>query len=220
MQTGSGHIYEFGAFQLDPAKRLLRRLDGTPVPLTPRVFETLLYMLEHHESVLDKERIMEAVWPDSIVEENNLAQAISKLRQVFGETPGSHGYIVTVPGRGYRFVAEVMEKTADAGAGASVELATTEGLINKSTPRVLEDVAVKRRPLPVKRSLLRCYCLRRLALQLWFLFTTAVCPAVSGCQTHLSRLARCYLPRRAFPRRASPCCRLIILAMISKTPFS
>ena len=88
---------------------------------------------------------MEAVWPDSIVEENNLAQAISKLRQVFGETPGSHGYIVTVPGRGYRFVAEVMEKTADAGAGASVELATTEGLINKSTPRVLEDVAVKRR---------------------------------------------------------------------------
>ena len=55
---------------------------------------------------------MEAVWPDSIVEENNLAQAISKLRQVFGETPGSHSYIVTVPGRGYRFVAEVRERTA------------------------------------------------------------------------------------------------------------
>ena len=112
MQTCSAHIYEFGAFQLDPAKRLLRRLDGTPVPLTSRVFETLLYMVEHHDGVLDKERIMEAVWPDSIVEENNLAQAISKLRQVFGETPGSHSYIVTVPGRGYRFVAEVMERTA------------------------------------------------------------------------------------------------------------
>ena len=55
---------------------------------------------------------MEAVWPDSIVEENNLAQAISKLRQVFGETPGSHNYIVTVPGRGYRFVAEVNEQPA------------------------------------------------------------------------------------------------------------
>ena len=52
---------------------------------------------------------MEAVWPDSIVEENNLAQAISRLRQIFGETPGSHSYIVTVPGRGYRFVAEVKE---------------------------------------------------------------------------------------------------------------
>ena len=112
MQTPPANLYEFGEFQLDPAKRLLRRLDGTPVPLTPRVFDTLLYMVEHHDAVLDKERIMEAVWPDSIVEENNLAQAISKLRQVFGETPGSHSYIVTVPGRGYRFVAEVKEQMA------------------------------------------------------------------------------------------------------------
>src|SRR4029453_6682346 len=114
MQTPSVHSYEVGEFQLDTGKRLLRRLDGTPVPLTPRVFETLLYMGEHHDAVLDKERIMEAVWPDSSVEENNLAQAISKLRQVFGETPGSHNYIVTVPGRGYRFVAQVKERSASA----------------------------------------------------------------------------------------------------------
>src|SRR5215510_1419223 len=114
MQTASIHIYEFGEFQLDTGKRLLRRLDGPPVSLTPRVFETLLYMVEHHEAVLDKERIMEAVWPDSIVEENNLAQAISKLRHVFGETPASESYIVTVPGRGYRFAAEVKERAADA----------------------------------------------------------------------------------------------------------
>ena len=112
MATSPAAIYEFGGFQLDPAKRLLRKIDGMPIPLTPRVFDTLLYMVEHHDTVLDKERIMEAVWPDSIVEENNLAQAISKLRQVFGETPGSHNYIVTVPGRGYRFVAEVNERTA------------------------------------------------------------------------------------------------------------
>jgi TolB-like protein/DNA-binding winged helix-turn-helix (wHTH) protein/Flp pilus assembly protein TadD len=119
MQTAPGHIYEFGAFQLDTAERLLRRLDGTPVPLTPRVFKTLFYMVEHHNAVLDKERIMEAVWPDSIVEENNLAQAISKLRHVFGETPASESYIVTVPGRGYRFAAEVKEQTADAVSTAS-----------------------------------------------------------------------------------------------------
>src|SRR5437868_12496218 len=118
MQTASIHIYEFGEFQLDTGKRLLRRLDGTPVPLTPRVFETLLYIVEHHDAVLDKERIMEAVWPDSIVEENNLAQAISKLRQVFGETPGSHSYIVTVPGRGYRFVAEVNKHAAESASAA------------------------------------------------------------------------------------------------------
>src|SRR5215469_7286198 len=113
MQTASIHIYEFGEFQIDTGRRLLRRLDGTPVPLEPRVFETLQYMVEHHDCVLDKERIMEAVWPDSIVEENNLAQAIWKLRQVFGEKPGSHSYIVTVPGRGYRFVAPVKEKSSD-----------------------------------------------------------------------------------------------------------
>jgi TolB-like protein/DNA-binding winged helix-turn-helix (wHTH) protein/Tfp pilus assembly protein PilF len=114
MQTPVANLYEFGEFQLDTGKRLLRRLDGTPVPLTSRVFDTLLYMVRHHDAVLDKERIMEAVWPDSIVEENNLAQAISKLRQVFGETPGSHSYIVTVPGRGYRFVAEVNERPTTA----------------------------------------------------------------------------------------------------------
>lgn len=85
------------------------------VPLTPRVFETLLYLVEHHDTVLDKERLMEAVWPDSIVEENNLTQNISTLRRVFGETPGSHHYIVTVPGRGYRFVADVKMREAEAG---------------------------------------------------------------------------------------------------------
>src|SRR5215470_7333349 len=124
MRTAAGHIYEFGAFQLDTAERLLRRLDGMAVPLTPRVFKTLLYMVEHHDAVLDKERIMEAVWPDSIVEENNLAQAISKLRHVFGETPASESYIATVPGRGYRFVAEVREQTDNGSAIANSDQAT------------------------------------------------------------------------------------------------
>ncbi len=82
------------------------------MPLTPRVFETLLFLVQHSGVVLDKERLMEAVWPDSIVEENNLSQNISSLRRVFGETPGSHHYIVTVPGRGYRFVAEVRRPAA------------------------------------------------------------------------------------------------------------
>ena len=111
MQAAPVHLYEFGAFRLNTGKRLLQRLDGTTVPLTPRVFETLLYMVEHRSIVLDKERLMEAVWPDSIVEENNLSQNISTLRRIFGETPGSHSYIVTVPGRGYRFVADVSEQT-------------------------------------------------------------------------------------------------------------
>src|SRR6266480_7213284 len=161
MQTASIHIYEFGEFQIDTGKRLLRRLDGTPVPLTPRVFETLLYMVEHHDAVLDKERIMEAVWPDSIVEENNLAQAISKLRQVFGETPGSHSYIVTVPGRGYRFVAEVTERSAtpvtpdyqsaamqpllaasDTGYENAISMATTEEPVHKAIATLSGGLAI------------------------------------------------------------------------------
>ncbi len=133
MQTASIHIYELGEFQLDTGKRLLLRLDGTPVPLTPRVFETLLYMVEHHDAVLDKERIMEAVWPDSIVEENNLAQAISKLRQVFGETPGSHSYIVTVPGRGYRFVAEVNKRDGNIVSRGPADSMTTPTSIQGPT---------------------------------------------------------------------------------------
>ncbi|HEV2806657.1 MAG TPA: winged helix-turn-helix domain-containing protein [Chthoniobacterales bacterium] len=107
METPSVQLYEFGDFLVDPAKRLLQRRDGTPIPLTPRVFDTLLFLVEHHGTVLDKERLMEAVWPDSIVEENNLSQNISTLRRILGETPALHRFIVTVPGRGYRFVAAV-----------------------------------------------------------------------------------------------------------------
>ena len=124
MQAAPAHVYEFGNFRLDTAKRVLRQLDGTTVPLTPRVFETLLYMVEHHDTVLDKERLMEAVWPDSIVEENNLSQNISTLRRIFGETPGSHSYIVTVPGRGYRFVAEVSDRTDNGSTAVKAEQRT------------------------------------------------------------------------------------------------
>ena len=147
MQATSARLYEFGDFRLDTAKRVLRRLDGTTVPLTPRVFETLLYMVEHHDTVLDKERLMEAVWPDSIVEENNLSQNISTLRRIFGETPGSHSYIVTVPGRGYRFVAEVSDRTGNGSANVSGEQGTGPTLAENRT----EAATVKgRRRLPGK----------------------------------------------------------------------
>lgn len=134
-------VYEFGDFRLDAGKRLLWRADEE-VRLTPRVFETLLYLVEHHNTVLDKERLMEAVWPDSIVEENNLTQNISTLRRVFGETPGSRHYIVTVPGRGYRFVAKIKMREADAGpqsrripeAAIASAASETEQLVSMEPP--------------------------------------------------------------------------------------
>ena len=146
MQTPPANLYEFGSFQLDPAKRRLLRLDGTPIPLTPRIFDTLLYMVEHPDAVLDKERIMEAVWPDSIVEENNLAQAISKLRQVFGETPDSRNYIVTVPGRGYRFVAGVTKRSETAASMSNVEQAVRKDT-NEKPELISVQVAGIQRPV-------------------------------------------------------------------------
>ena len=123
MNPPPSHLYEFGDFRMDAVKRLLWRRDGAAVPLTPRVFETLLYLVQHNGVVLDKERLMEAVWPDSIVEENNLSQNISTLRRVFGEKPGSHDFIVTVPGRGYRFVAEVRTRDNATEVANELELA-------------------------------------------------------------------------------------------------
>ena len=113
------HIYEFGDFQLDADKRVLLRRDGWPVPLKPKIFETLLYLIEHNGTVLEKDELMRAVWPDTVVEENNLSQNISQLRRALGETPDQHRYIVTVPGRGFRFVAAVSTHTDDDARGAA-----------------------------------------------------------------------------------------------------
>lgn len=102
-------IYEFGEFRLDAEKRLLLRGDGEPVPLTPKVFDTLLYLLQHRGTVIDKDQFMREIWTDTIVEENNLNKNISTLRHILGEKPGEHRFIVTVPGKGYKFVSDVEE---------------------------------------------------------------------------------------------------------------
>jgi TolB-like protein/Flp pilus assembly protein TadD len=90
---------------------------------------------------------MEAVWSDSIVEENNLAQAISKLRQVFGETPGSHSYIVTVPGRGYRFAAQVHKRNGNMVSAAPTGSRITPTSIQQPS----EATAERHEPLPKAR---------------------------------------------------------------------
>jgi len=99
-------LYEFGRFRMDPYQRLLLA-DGSSVPLPPRVFDTLLYFVERPGELLSKTELMKAIWPNVVVEENSLNQHVSMLRRVLGETPDEHRFIVTVPGRGYRFVADV-----------------------------------------------------------------------------------------------------------------
>src|SRR5687767_7229034 len=104
------HVYEFGGFRLDPRRRVLARADGAPIVLKPKVFDALLYLVEHAGQPLDKSAMMAAIWPNLVVEENNLNKTISVLRRTLGETPDDHRYIVTDPGRGYRFVATVARR--------------------------------------------------------------------------------------------------------------
>jgi DNA-binding winged helix-turn-helix (wHTH) protein/tetratricopeptide (TPR) repeat protein len=101
-------LYAFGSFRVDPVKRLLLR-GAEPISLSPKDFDLLLALVQHHGEVLVKEELMEKVWPDTVVEEGNLNRHISTLRKTLGESPNEHEYIVTVPGRGYRFVSEVRE---------------------------------------------------------------------------------------------------------------
>lgn len=101
--------YEFGDFRLDIQQRtLLVRAGGRPLPINSRAFDLLQFFVEHPGELLNKAALMKAVWPNVVVEENNLNQHISALRRVLGERPEEHRFIVTIPGRGYRFVAPVM----------------------------------------------------------------------------------------------------------------
>jgi DNA-binding winged helix-turn-helix (wHTH) protein len=108
MNQAAPSFYEFGPFRLDPLRRHLLT-DDTPVPLTPKAFELLLVLVEHRERVIEKDELIERLWPDTVVEEANLTVNMSALRKALGESPAEHRYIVTVPGRGYRFVATVNE---------------------------------------------------------------------------------------------------------------
>src|SRR3984893_9589210 len=98
--------YEFGPFRLDASERLLLR-DGQPVPLPPKVFATLLTLIENPGRLLEKDALMTRLWPDTFVEEATLARNISDLRKALGEATGEQKFIETVPKRGYRFTAEV-----------------------------------------------------------------------------------------------------------------
>lgn len=106
MKLSPSRLYKFGQFSLDATERLL--FDGTDtIALTPKAFDTLLLLIENSGHVLSKEEIMEKVWEDSFVEENNLAQNISILRKALGEGANGAKFIETVSKRGYRFISPI-----------------------------------------------------------------------------------------------------------------
>lgn len=100
--------FEFGPFRLNVSEHLLLR-DGHPVPLTPKNLAVLTVLVQNAGHLVDKERLLKEIWPDSFVEEGTLNRSVSVLRKALGDSPASHRYIETVPTRGYRFVAPVAE---------------------------------------------------------------------------------------------------------------
>jgi len=106
VNTDSKVVYEFGPFRMDPDKQVLLR-DGQAIAVSPKAFETLLVLVRRGREVVSKEELMKEIWPDSFVEETNLSQHIFKLRKALGDTLEGERYIVTLPGRGYRFAVPV-----------------------------------------------------------------------------------------------------------------
>jgi len=108
MSAQTKAIFEFGSYRLNPTERLLLR-EQVPVPLPPKAFDALVVMVENRGRLLGKDELLEKVWPDSFVEESNLAQHVSILRKALRDGEDGLQYIETVPRHGYRFVAEVRE---------------------------------------------------------------------------------------------------------------
>jgi DNA-binding winged helix-turn-helix (wHTH) protein/TolB-like protein/Tfp pilus assembly protein PilF len=105
-------LYEFGVFRLDTGERRLLR-DNKPIALTSKVFDILTMLVENSGHLLEKDELMQAIWPDTAVEEGNLTRYVSTLRRALGEGSNGRRYIETVPKRGYRFVADVKVVEAD-----------------------------------------------------------------------------------------------------------
>lgn len=110
--TESTTVYEFGDFRLDTNAQTLAR-QGESVAITPKVFETLLILVRRSGEVVTKDELMKELWPDSFVEESNLSQNIFMLRKALGDSGDQRRYIITVPGRGYRFAHGIRRVSAE-----------------------------------------------------------------------------------------------------------
>jgi Tol biopolymer transport system component/DNA-binding winged helix-turn-helix (wHTH) protein len=108
-------VYEFGAFRLEPQRRVLTRVDGSRVDLAAKAFDTLLYLVEHAGAVVTREELMKALWPRAVVEDNSLNKLIAAVRKALGEGE----YIATLQGRGYQFVMDVRARSGALEADSS-----------------------------------------------------------------------------------------------------
>lgn len=145
------HLYEFGPFRLDPEKPCLWR-DGEPVSLTPKAVETLLVLVQQSGKLVEREQLMNAIWPDTFVEDNNLNFNVSVLRKALGKNENGEQYIKTFPRQGYRFSAQVREVTEEV---PSLSPFSPHAAEKHSRSAVLSDgseVSVAAEPLELSRD--------------------------------------------------------------------
>jgi len=140
--------YAFGAFVLDPAHRLLKRSSGEPVAITAKAFDALVCLVEHAGQVVPRAALLRALWPNTIVEDNNLSQAIAAARRALGDHGPRHRYVATVPRRGYQFVADV--RVSDDAEHGSAHSPTVEPALGPpSEPlQCVEPPRVQARAVP------------------------------------------------------------------------
>ena len=149
MATDPRIVYEFGPFQMDPDKQILLR-GNDPVAVTPKAFETLLVLVRRSREIVSKEELLKEVWPNSFVEESNLSQNIFLLRKALGDTAENRQYIVTLPGRGYRFAATV--RTVTEHGEALMARARTHTQIVVEEDEAETDQALRALPISQKRG--------------------------------------------------------------------
>jgi DNA-binding winged helix-turn-helix (wHTH) protein/Tol biopolymer transport system component len=139
MSPKSVQFYDFAHFRMDVSQKLLLR-DSKPVPLTPKVFDTLEILLENAGRLLEKDELMQRLWQDHFVEESNLTSNIKTLRKALGDDAAHPQFIETVPRRGYRFIAEV--RALDESVSPNAHETATRPLLPPPKPYVLIAIAV------------------------------------------------------------------------------
>ena len=136
--VGDGQVYEFKGFRLEAAQRRLL-YNGQPVPLKPKILDLLLLLVQMRGRLVEKDELMKEIWPNTIVEENNITVSMSILRKTLGEGRNGRQFIETVPGRGYRFVAPVNV--------ISAEQASAQETPTVSAPAVAAEVETREPPI-------------------------------------------------------------------------
>ncbi|HXI88610.1 MAG TPA: tetratricopeptide repeat protein [Blastocatellia bacterium] len=197
MQAQTNRIYEFGPFRLHEREGVLLR-DDRPVPLTPKVFDTLLLLVENRGHLVLKEEIMSRLWPNSFVEDVNVNRNISTLRRALADSPNDPVYIETAPKRGYRFVASVVEVEMD-NADLILERRTSAQIITEEEEEItdspqsdhgggLERVNINAHASSISR--LRRHALGLSAVIILTLLSAVVCWWVVSQSGHAATTAR------------------------------